>query len=58
MVRVSALLIAALVAVSLSLGAFSVALADDYTCTGAVGAVTKDNIDVPDGASCTLTGTR
>lgn len=57
MVRVSALLIAALVAVSLSLGAFSVALADDYTCTGAVGAVTKDNIDVPDGASCTLTGT-
>jgi len=57
MVRISAFLIAAFVAVSLSLGAFSAVQADDYTCTGAVGAVTKDNIDVPDGATCTLTGT-
>ncbi len=57
MVRVPPLFIAALAAIGLSLGAFSAVQADDYTCTGAVGAVTKDNIEVPDGATCTLTGT-
>ena len=34
------------------------AMADEYTCTGAVGAVRLDNIFVPDGATCNLSGTR
>jgi hypothetical protein len=34
-------------------------LADDYNCTGSVGAVTiGDNLRVPDNATCTLNGTR
>lgn len=34
------------------------ALAEEFVCTGAVGAVALDNIFVPDGSTCTLTGTR
>lgn len=33
-------------------------LADDYPCTGTVGAITVDNLRVPDNATCTLQGTR
>jgi hypothetical protein len=40
------------------LGAPTVALADDFVCTRTVGAVTLDNVVVPDGRSCTLNGTR
>ncbi len=48
---------------SLALGAFAVlcaspALAEEFRCTGNVGAVALDNIFVPDGASCTLNRTR
>lgn len=35
-----------------------VALADEVTCRGTLGAVTVDNVRVPDGATCTLSGTR
>lgn len=31
--------------------------ADDRVCTSSIGAETVDNVQVPDGASCTLTGT-
>jgi hypothetical protein len=34
------------------------ATAEEYRCTGAVGAVSLDNIFVPDGANCTLNRTR
>lgn len=34
------------------------ALAEEFSCTGSVGAVRLDNIFVPDGATCTLEGTR
>lgn len=30
--------------------------ADDFECRGVIDAVTKDNIVVPDGATCRLTG--
>jgi hypothetical protein len=35
-----------------------VSLADDYTCTGYVGATSVDNLRVPQNAACTLVGTR
>ena len=31
--------------------------ADEFTCTGALGGVTVENLRVPQGAACTLTGT-
>ncbi|MCL4859000.1 MAG: S8 family serine peptidase [Caldilineaceae bacterium] len=34
------------------------AYADEFTCTGALGGVTVENLRVPQGATCTLTGTR
>jgi DNA-binding protein YbaB len=34
------------------------ALADDYSCTGTVGAITVDNLRVPQNATCTLEGTQ
>jgi hypothetical protein len=34
------------------------ASAEERTCRGSLGAVTVDNLRVPQGASCTLTGTR
>jgi hypothetical protein len=33
------------------------ALAEEPVCRGSIGAVTVDNLRVPDGATCTLTGT-
>jgi hypothetical protein len=36
----------------------AVALAEERTCRGAIGATTVDNLRVPDGATCTLNGTR
>jgi hypothetical protein len=36
----------------------SPALAEEFRCTGSVGAVALDNIFVPDGASCVLNRTR
>ena len=38
--------------------AASPAMAEEFNCTGSVGAVTLDNIFVPDGSTCTLTKTR
>ncbi len=35
-----------------------VASAEEFSCTGTVGAVSLDNVFVPDGRSCTLNGTR
>lgn len=34
------------------------AAAEEYICTGAIGPVYKDNVFVPDGATCTLDRTR
>lgn len=34
------------------------AMADERNCTGAIGAISLDNIFVPDGATCILTKTR
>ena len=54
-------IVGAVVAVVIALGLLGVAAptaqADDFNCTGTVGAVTKDNVDVPDNATCTLDGT-
>lgn len=52
--------IAAVLAVaSMSVVAFSNhAYAEEIQCNGVIGAVTLDNVIVPDGASCTLRGTR
>ena len=36
----------------------AVAHAEETTCRGSLGAVTVDNLRVPQGASCTLTATR
>jgi len=51
------LLLAAVLALALLLGGNEPALADDYNCTGSVGAITVDNLRVPQNATCTLTGT-
>lgn len=40
------------------LGGASVAFAEERVCTGTIGAVSLDNVLVPDGRSCTLNGTR
>ncbi|NJN96976.1 MAG: hypothetical protein HC875_24210 [Anaerolineales bacterium] len=47
-----------LVMVLLLVGNVSPASADDFVCRGTLGKVTRDNVVVPDGASCTLNGTR
>ena len=39
-------------------GSSSAGLGADGTCQGSVGAVTVENLEVPQGASCTLDGTR
>lgn len=43
---------------ALSLFASAPAMAEEFDCTGAVGAIRLDNIFVPDGQTCTLEGTR
>ena len=51
--------LASLLALSLVLlcAGATAASADEYRCTGSVGARTLDNVKVPDGRSCNLTGT-
>lgn len=34
------------------------AMADDFQCTGTVGSIRVEKVNVPQGASCTLNGTR
>lgn len=51
-------LVSLLVMVLLLAGSVSPAAADDFVCRGTLGKVTRDNVVVPDGASCTLRGTR
>ena len=36
----------------------SATYARDVRCSGSIGAIVVDNVFVPDGASCTLSGTR
>ena len=43
--------------ITLSLAFAPVALAEERTCRGTLGAVTVDNLRVPAGATCTLNGT-
>lgn len=50
----SAVLVAALTAFA----APAIVLAEERTCRGTLGAITVDNLRVPDGATCTLNGTR
>ncbi len=52
--RVFAVLATGVVALSVSHAAF----AEETVCTGQIGAQSLDNIFVPDGATCYLTGTR
>ena len=51
------LIIAAVTALGLIGATTSIALADDFECTGSVGVETKDNVIVPDNRSCSLNGT-
>lgn len=44
--------------VGLTVVAAPAAVADEITCRGTIGATTVDNLRVPDGARCTLNGTR
>jgi hypothetical protein len=56
--RRQAFALAALVSVAAALLTAGIAAAGDTSCTGALGAVTVNgNLNVPAGASCTLTGT-
>lgn len=50
--------IAAVIAVISLLTDAPAARAEETTCRGTIGAQTHDNIRVPDGATCTLNGTR
>lgn len=45
-------------AAALALAAAAPASAEERTCAGALGAITVDNLRVPQGATCTLNGTR
>jgi hypothetical protein len=47
-----------LLACAFILSAHSVALAEEFTCRGSLGAVTVDNLRVPQNASCKLNGTK
>jgi hypothetical protein len=49
---------ATILALAFMLPTGRVAYAEEFRCRGTLGAVTKDNIFVPDGATCTLNGTR
>jgi len=48
----------ALVAATAALAVAPSALAEERTCRGTLGAITVDNLRVPQGATCTLNGTR
>jgi hypothetical protein len=52
------LLCAALLGLLLSLTIRAPAAADDYNCSGSLGAVTVDNLVVSENTTCTLNGTR
>ena len=43
--------------IAVSLAFAPIAFAEERTCRGTLGAVTVDNLRVPDGATCTLNGT-
>ena len=58
MKQVRAMFIVAGVTGLASLSGMSIALADDTVCIGRLGAITVDNVVVPDGKRCTLRGTR
>jgi DUF4097 and DUF4098 domain-containing protein YvlB len=45
-------------ALAAGLGGATTASAEERTCRGTLGAVTVDNLRVPQGAACTLNGTR
>jgi len=48
----------ALVAATAALAAAPSAFAEERSCRGTLGAITVDNLRVPQGATCTLNGTR
>ena len=52
------LLLVSTLAAGLSMVAAAPASAEERTCRGTLGAVTVDNLRVPQGATCTLIGTR
>jgi hypothetical protein len=56
--NVKTLLLSVTLTMALLLSGTHNALADDYPCTGEVGAITVDNLYVPQSATCTLIGTR
>jgi hypothetical protein len=47
-----------LVATTAGIATAAPAMAEERTCRGTIGAVTLDNLRVPQGATCTLNGTR
>ena len=48
----------ALVTATAALAAAPSAFAEERSCRGTLGAITVDNLRVPQGATCTLNGTR
>ena len=56
--RLTGILGAALLAITLLTLTWTDALAEERSCRGTLGAVTVDNLRVPQGATCTLNGTR
>ncbi len=58
MKRITTLVLAAGIAAAAALAAPTAAHAEETTCRGGLGAVTVDNLRVPQGATCTLNGTR
>lgn len=57
-VRRTRTITALVVAAGLLLSAAPLAQAEERTCRGSLGAITVDNLRVPDGATCTLDGTK
>lgn len=56
--RIALAFVAALLVMTGLMPVAPVARAEEFTCRGTVGAITLDNIAVPDGATCVLQGTR
>ena len=56
--RVKVVLVTSVVAALAALAAAPLALAEERSCRGKLGAITADNLRVPSGATCTLNGTR
>ena len=55
--RIRTMIGAVALTVALSIVAAPAAYAEEYVCTSSIGAITVDNLFVPAGRSCTLTGT-